>query len=106
MKRLILVMVCLVKIDLKIKNLRILILFFIYFKDFYAFSCNNWIKKEFIPDDKSTVSMFGKLRDDLRLKLRILLESPITNETEVFMKKSQSFYKSCMNLSKSIIFRC
>jgi len=65
--------------------------------DFYQFACNNWQKKEFIPDDKSSVSMFGKLRDDLRLKLRILLESQ-SNDTQEFMVKSKSFYKSCMNL--------
>lgn len=68
--------------------------------DFYDFACKNWQKNEFIPDDKSSISMFGKLRDDLRLKLRILLESPITNKTEDHVKKAVNFYRSCMNLGE------
>lgn len=58
------------------------------------------MRTEFIPDDKSSVSQYDKLSDDVRLKLRILLDNPITNETEPFMAKTQHFYKSCMNLSE------
>ena len=68
--------------------------------DFYSFACGKWMRTEFIPDDKSSVSQYDKLSDDVRLKLRILLDNPITNETEPFMAKLQHFYKSCMNLGK------
>lgn len=49
--------------------------------------------------------MFGKLRDDLRLKLRILLESKTTNKTEEHVVKAQNFYRACMNLSKLFLVR-
>src|ERR1035441_9157975 len=42
--------------------------------DFYTYSCGGWIKKNLIPPDQSSWSTYGKLEDENRAQLRIILE--------------------------------
>ncbi|XP_022251670.1 membrane metallo-endopeptidase-like 1 [Limulus polyphemus] len=39
-------------------------------EDFYQFSCGGWIERQVIPDDKSALSVFSLLQDELDKKLR------------------------------------
>ncbi|XP_065564791.1 neprilysin-1-like [Artemia franciscana] len=66
-------------------------------EDFYRYSCGSWIKKSFIPEDKSTIGTFETLTNDVQLKLKGLLDAPIlANETEA-VKKVKTLYQSCMD---------
>lgn len=38
--------------------------------DFYRFSCGTWVDSQVIPDDRTSVSIFSLLQDDLNNKLR------------------------------------
>lgn len=38
--------------------------------DFYRFSCGSWVDSQVIPDDRTSVSIFSLLQDDLNNKLR------------------------------------
>lgn len=38
--------------------------------DFYRFSCGAWVDNQVIPDDRTSVSIFSLLQDDLNNKLR------------------------------------
>jgi predicted metalloendopeptidase len=39
-------------------------------EDFYTFACGNWVKKNVIPEDRSEITMFGVLRDDVEVILK------------------------------------
>lgn len=43
--------------------------------DFYEFSCGGWLDSQVIPDDRTSVSVFSQLQDDLNHKLRSKLQS-------------------------------
>ncbi|XP_013771859.1 membrane metallo-endopeptidase-like 1 [Limulus polyphemus] len=69
-------------------------------EDFYHFACGGWIKEQVIPEDKSDLSAFSLLRDDLKKKLRALVEQPITGKEPEFIFKVKNMYNTCMDLSK------
>jgi len=39
-------------------------------QDFYRFSCGSWVDNQVIADDRTSVSIFSLLQDDLNNKLR------------------------------------
>lgn len=68
-------------------------------KDFFAYSCNNWIKKNPVPPDQTRWSVYSKLEDDNKLILREILEGaaragakrgPVT-------EKIGDYYAACMD---------
>lgn len=68
-------------------------------QDFYRFSCGQWADSQVIADDRTSVSIFSLLQDDLNNKLRVLIEkAPDPSEPE-FVLKMRYMYKSCMNLT-------
>ncbi|KAK9722856.1 Peptidase family M13 [Popillia japonica] len=68
--------------------------------DFYQFSCGNFIKNTNIPDDKSSVTTFSVINDQLEEQLRTMIEEPIKeNEPKPFVLTKQ-LYKACMNKTK------
>lgn len=70
-------------------------------EDFFEFSCGGFLKKTIIPDDKTTISRFNEISDELQLKLRGLVEAEETPKEPHFSKMVKSLYKSCMDIGES-----
>lgn len=39
-------------------------------EDFFQFACGNWVKKHIIPEDRSSLSTFEVMADDLQIILK------------------------------------
>jgi putative endopeptidase len=67
--------------------------------DFFAYSCGGWIKKNPIPPDQSSWSVYSKLEDDNKAKLREILESAATPaiDRDAAMQKIGDYYAACMD---------
>lgn len=68
--------------------------------DFYKYSCGNWIESQVIPEDKTSVSLFSVVQDELDGKLRNLIERATTANDPPIVQKMRNLYESCMNISK------
>lgn len=69
-------------------------------EDFYRFACGGWVDNQVIPEDRTSVSVFSLLQDDLNNKLRVLVErKPEEPELEIYTKM-RNMYSSCMNLTQ------
>ncbi|XP_054719763.1 neprilysin-2-like [Uloborus diversus] len=66
-------------------------------ENFYEFACGGWLKKQLIPDDRSSVSVFSLLQDDLDLKLRAMVETGIKDTDSQYIQNLKSMYDACMN---------
>ncbi len=67
--------------------------------DFYTYSCGGWIKKNPIPPDQSSWSVYSKLQDQTLVVLRDILEqaaNPTPGRDEV-KRKIGDYYAACMN---------
>ncbi|XP_076365013.1 neprilysin-2-like isoform X2 [Tachypleus tridentatus] len=65
-------------------------------EDFYHFSCGGWIERQVIPDDKSALSVFSLLQDELDKKLRVLVERNLTGTEPDYITKMKDMYNTCM----------
>jgi endothelin-converting enzyme/putative endopeptidase len=67
--------------------------------DFYTYSCSGWMKKNPIPPDQSSWSVYGKLQDENRAQLRGLLESAAaeTGKGAAYTQKIGDYYASCVD---------
>src|ERR1700683_2762888 len=67
--------------------------------DFFAYSCGGWIKKNPIPLDQSSWSVYSKLEDDNKAILREILESAATPATDrdAVKQKIGDYYAACMD---------
>jgi putative endopeptidase len=67
--------------------------------DFFAYSCNGWIKRNPIPPDQSSWSAYSKVQDENRLELRGILEAAAseTGERPVYRQKIGDYYASCID---------
>jgi putative endopeptidase len=67
--------------------------------DFYTYSCGGWMKKNPIPPDQSSWSIYGKLQDESRAQLRELLESAAgaSGERTAYTQKIGDYYGACMD---------
>jgi endothelin-converting enzyme/putative endopeptidase len=65
--------------------------------DFYTYACGGWMKKNPIPPDQSSWSIYGKLQDENRAQLRGLLESAAaeTGQRTAYTQKIGDYYASC-----------
>uniref|UniRef100_T1JUD6 Peptidase M13 N-terminal domain-containing protein n=1 Tax=Tetranychus urticae TaxID=32264 RepID=T1JUD6_TETUR len=68
--------------------------------DFYKFACGGWLDRHTIPEDRTSVSVFSAIQDDLNNKLRVLVESEAEPNEPRFYTMLRSMYKSCMNLTE------
>lgn len=65
--------------------------------DFYAFSCNKWIKENPIPSGKPIWGTFGILEQQNQLAIKNVLEKPIEELKSKSEKKAKLYYQSCMD---------
>ncbi|XP_069060840.1 phosphate-regulating neutral endopeptidase PHEX [Pleurodeles waltl] len=68
--------------------------------NFFQFACGGWIHDNPIPEDMSNYGIYPWLRHNVDLKLKVLLERPISKrrDTEA-IQKAKILYQSCMNES-------
>lgn len=69
-------------------------------EDFYRYSCGNWIDSQVIPEDKTSVSLFSVVQDELDGKLRNLIEREPAPDDPPIVGRMRNLYESCMNTSK------
>ncbi|KAK3104371.1 hypothetical protein FSP39_000406 [Pinctada imbricata] len=67
-------------------------------EDFFEFACGTWMRKNVIPEDRSSLDMFGVLRDDVEVIEKIILEEVMSDEPAA-VTKAKDLYKSCINAS-------
>ena len=66
--------------------------------DFYTYSCGGWMKKNPIPADQTTWSVYGKLYEDNLTYLRgILVEDARAKNRDAVAQKIGDFYGACMD---------
>uniref|UniRef100_A0A6I8SNV7 Phosphate regulating endopeptidase homolog X-linked n=1 Tax=Xenopus tropicalis TaxID=8364 RepID=A0A6I8SNV7_XENTR len=66
--------------------------------DFFQYACGGWIEENPIPDDMSNYGIYPWLRTNVDLKLKALLEKPISKRRDSeAIQKVKTFYISCMN---------
>ncbi|KAJ6219511.1 hypothetical protein RDWZM_005323 [Blomia tropicalis] len=68
--------------------------------DFFQFACGTWVKKHVIPEDRSSLSTFEVMADDLQIILKDLLEQVPNSADNSATLKAKRFYQSCMNIQK------
>lgn len=65
--------------------------------NFYEFACGNYIKETMLPEDKTSVDPFDKVRDLVQEQLRTIInEPPQPNESKPF-KLAKNFNLACLN---------
>src|SRR5271170_1311443 len=71
--------------------------------DLYHYSCGGWQKKNPIPPDQTSWSVYGKLYQDNLIFLRGILEQagPGVSSRDAATQKIGDFYASCMDESAS-----
>ncbi|XP_059475395.1 neprilysin-1-like [Neocloeon triangulifer] len=69
-------------------------------QNFFQYACGSWNKKHVIPEDRSSVSTFEVMADQLQVVLKGLLEEPLNEHDNDATKKAKLFYKSCMDIPK------
>jgi endothelin-converting enzyme/putative endopeptidase len=67
--------------------------------DFFTYSCGSWIKKNPIPPDQSSWSVYSKLEDDNKATLRTILESAALEKAtrDSVTQKIGDYYAACMD---------
>ncbi|XP_025078019.1 LOW QUALITY PROTEIN: neprilysin-4-like [Pomacea canaliculata] len=68
--------------------------------DFYNYACGTWREKNVIPEDKSSLTTFVLLRDEVEVILKNILENNSTYMDHEVLLKPKQLYNSCMNLAK------
>ncbi|XP_022689226.1 membrane metallo-endopeptidase-like 1 isoform X3 [Varroa jacobsoni] len=68
--------------------------------DFYQFACGQWIQRQSIPDDKSSITQFSIIQDELDAKLRVIVEKPVNpKKDQPHVVNLKNLYQSCVNTS-------
>ncbi|XP_063707260.1 endothelin-converting enzyme homolog isoform X2 [Culicoides brevitarsis] len=65
--------------------------------NFYAYSCNQWIKNNPIPDGKSMWGTFGKLEQQNQLVIKNVLERDFDEFKSKAELKAKLYYESCLD---------
>ncbi|KAF7274332.1 M13 family metallopeptidase neprilysin 3 isoform X2 [Rhynchophorus ferrugineus] len=70
--------------------------------DFYAYSCNGWVKANPIPDGKSNWGTFMKLEQQNWLVIKTVLEQPIDTFKSKAEQKAKMYYESCLDTNDTV----
>lgn len=70
--------------------------------NFFQFACGDWNRKHVIPEDRSSVSPFDVLGDQLQIILKGLLEKPRLKEDSDISNEAKHLYQSCVNMSSIV----
>ena len=67
--------------------------------DFFQYSCAGWIKHNPIPPDQSSWSLYAKMQDENRMRLRGILEAAAVPDPkrDADEQKIGDYYASCMD---------
>uniref|UniRef100_A0A8C8R540 Phosphate regulating endopeptidase homolog X-linked n=1 Tax=Pelusios castaneus TaxID=367368 RepID=A0A8C8R540_9SAUR len=69
--------------------------------NFFRFACDGWRSNNPIPEDSSNYGIYPWLRHNVDLKLKVLLEKPISKRRDSeATQKAKILYSSCMNENK------
>ncbi|KAL1137603.1 hypothetical protein AAG570_009299 [Ranatra chinensis] len=68
--------------------------------DFFQFACGTWNEMHIIPEDRSSISVFEVLSDQLQVILKGVLEEPYNEQDSEATKKAKLFYKTCMDMKQ------
>jgi len=68
--------------------------------DFYQYACGAWNKKHVIPEDRTSISTFEVMADELQVILKDILEKEVDDLDNDSTRKAKHFYQACMNLSQ------
>ncbi|XP_060090055.1 phosphate-regulating neutral endopeptidase PHEX [Heteronotia binoei] len=69
--------------------------------NFFRFACEGWIQNNPIPEDSSSHGIYPWLRHNVDLKLKVLLEKPLSKRRDSeAVQKAKILYSSCMNEHK------
>ncbi|XP_053378803.1 neprilysin-4-like isoform X4 [Mercenaria mercenaria] len=68
--------------------------------DFYQFACGTWVRQHVIPEDKSSYGTFTKLRDDVSVIVKSVLEESNADADPDAVTKARNYYKACTNEDK------
>ena len=71
-------------------------------EDFFEFACGAWNKRHVIPEDRSSVSTFEVLADQLQIILKGLLEGTAAPDDSPISQESKHLYQSCVNMSQIV----
>ncbi|KAL7644945.1 UNVERIFIED_CONTAM: hypothetical protein RMT77_004762 [Armadillidium vulgare] len=66
-------------------------------EDFFDFACGNFVKNTVIPEEKTSVTTFSIVQDELREKMRLLLEEKIKDSDTPATIMAKNLYASCMD---------
>ncbi|XP_071050540.1 neprilysin-1-like [Onthophagus taurus] len=66
--------------------------------DFFQYACGTWNKKHIIPEDRSSISTFEVMADQLQVILKGVLEEAINQNDNEATVKAKIFYGSCMDM--------
>lgn len=68
--------------------------------DFYEFACGGWIKRNPVPDWATSWDQLARLREQLVIDLRELLEAEGDEGLPESVVKAKSLYRTCINTGK------
>ncbi|KAL7983716.1 hypothetical protein Chor_000592 [Crotalus horridus] len=69
--------------------------------NFFRFACEGWLQDNPIPEDYSNYGIYPWLRHNVDLKLKALLEKPLSKRRDnEAVQKAKILYSSCMNENK------
>ncbi|XP_011861521.1 PREDICTED: endothelin-converting enzyme 2-like isoform X2 [Vollenhovia emeryi] len=66
--------------------------------DFFQYACGTWNRLHVIPEDRSAISTFEILADQLQVILKRVLEEPSNADDNNATLKAKKFYRSCMDI--------
>ncbi|XP_012253044.2 neprilysin-1 [Athalia rosae] len=68
--------------------------------DFFQYACGAWNRLHVIPEDRSSISTFEVLADQLQVILKRVLEEPPNERDNAATLKAKMFYKSCVDIPR------